>query len=81
LPTAHGEPELRGCAHEEGLAEAIDERKVFRFQGTQSYLTNASLEAAVNAALALKKPLLVRVNPARARRSSPRPSPKRSAPS
>jgi MoxR-like ATPase len=35
----------------------------FRFQGTQSYLTNASLEAAVNAALALKKPLLVRGEP------------------
>jgi MoxR-like ATPase len=35
----------------------------FRFQGTASYLTNDALEAAVNAALALERPLLVRGEP------------------
>ena len=35
----------------------------FRFQGTASYLTNDALEAAVNAALALQRPLLVRGEP------------------
>jgi MoxR-like ATPase len=34
-----------------------------RFQGTQGYLTNESLEAAVNCALVLQKPLLVRGEP------------------
>lgn len=34
-----------------------------RFQGTQSYLTNEALEAAVNCALVLQKPLLVRGEP------------------
>ncbi|AKU94329.1 ATPase, AAA family [Labilithrix luteola] len=34
-----------------------------RFQGTATYLTNDSLEAAVNAALALERPLLVRGEP------------------
>jgi len=34
-----------------------------RFQGTPTYLTNESLEAAVNAALALQRPLLVRGEP------------------
>ena len=35
----------------------------FRFKGTASYLTNESLEAAVNSALALQRPLLVRGEP------------------
>jgi MoxR-like ATPase len=35
----------------------------FRFQGTPTYLTNDGLEAAVNAALALQRPLLVRGEP------------------
>lgn len=35
----------------------------FRFKGTASYLTNDALEAAVNAALALQRPLLVRGEP------------------
>lgn len=35
----------------------------FRFRGTPTYLTNDALEAAVNAALALEKPLLVRGEP------------------
>jgi MoxR-like ATPase len=35
----------------------------FRFRGTASYLTNDSLEAAVNASLALERPLLVRGEP------------------
>ena len=34
-----------------------------RFSGTKSYLTNEALEAAVNCALALQKPLLVRGEP------------------
>lgn len=34
-----------------------------RFQGTPSYLTNDAIEAAVNAALALERPLLVRGEP------------------
>ncbi|MFW6197682.1 MAG: AAA family ATPase [Myxococcota bacterium] len=34
-----------------------------RFQGTKSYLTNDALEAAVNCALALERPLLVRGEP------------------
>ncbi|MDD9941521.1 MAG: MoxR family ATPase [Myxococcales bacterium] len=34
-----------------------------RFQGTESYLTSEALEAAVNCALALEKPLLVRGEP------------------
>ncbi len=34
-----------------------------RFQGTANYLTNEALEAAVNCALALEKPLLVRGEP------------------
>jgi len=34
-----------------------------RFGGTQSYLTNDALEAAVNCAVALEKPLLVRGEP------------------
>jgi MoxR-like ATPase len=34
-----------------------------RFHGTQGYLTNESLEAAVNCALVLQKPLLVRGEP------------------
>ena len=49
-----------------------------RFRGTTSYLTNEALEAAVNCALALQKPLLVRASPAPARRCSPRRSPRRS---
>lgn len=35
----------------------------FRFRGTPTYLTNDALEAAVNASLALEKPLLVRGEP------------------
>jgi MoxR-like ATPase len=35
----------------------------FRFKGTASYLTNDALEAAVNASLALERPLLVRGEP------------------
>jgi MoxR-like ATPase len=35
----------------------------FRFKGTASYLTNDALEAAVDAALALERPLLVRGEP------------------
>ena len=34
-----------------------------RFQGTETYLTNDSLEAAVNCALALERPLLVKGEP------------------
>ena len=34
-----------------------------RFRGTESYLTNESLEAAVNCALALERPLLVKGEP------------------
>ena len=34
-----------------------------RFQGTDSYLTNEALEAAVNCALALERPLLVKGEP------------------
>ena len=34
-----------------------------RFQGTERYLTNDALESAVNCALALKRPLLVRGEP------------------
>lgn len=34
-----------------------------RFQGTATYLTNDALEAAVNAALALERPLLIRGEP------------------
>jgi MoxR-like ATPase len=34
-----------------------------RFQGTSTYLTNDAIEAAVNAALALERPLLVRGEP------------------
>ncbi|MBW2462043.1 MAG: MoxR family ATPase, partial [Deltaproteobacteria bacterium] len=34
-----------------------------RFQGTESYLTNDALEAAVNCALVLERPLLVRGEP------------------
>ena len=34
-----------------------------RFAGTPSYLTNESLEAAVNCALALERPLLVKGEP------------------
>jgi MoxR-like ATPase len=46
-----------------------------RFRGTFSYLTSDALEAAVNCALALQKPLLVKGEPGTARPSSPRPSP------
>jgi MoxR-like ATPase len=35
----------------------------FRFRGTPTYLTNDAIEAAVNASLALEKPLLVRGEP------------------
>ena len=35
----------------------------YRFRGTEKYLTNDALEAAVNAALALERPLLVRGEP------------------
>ena len=35
----------------------------FRFEGTATYLTNDAIEAAVNAALALERPLLVRGEP------------------
>ncbi len=35
----------------------------FRFRGTPTYLTNDAIEAAVNAALALERPLLVRGEP------------------
>ena len=34
-----------------------------RFQGTDHYLTNESLEAAVNCALVLQRPLLVKGEP------------------
>ena len=34
-----------------------------QFGGTESYLTNPALEAAVNCALVLQKPLLVRGEP------------------
>jgi MoxR-like ATPase len=34
-----------------------------RFRGTDRYLTSPSLEAAVNCALALERPLLVRGEP------------------
>src|SRR6267142_19667 len=34
-----------------------------RFRGTERYLTNEALEAAVNAALALERPLLIRGEP------------------
>ena len=34
-----------------------------RFRGTERYLTNESLEAAVNCALALERPLLIRGEP------------------
>ena len=34
-----------------------------RFQGTPSYLTNEGLEAAVNCALVLERPLLVKGEP------------------
>ena len=40
-----------------------DVSEFFRFQGTPTYLTNDALEAAVNAALALQRPLLVRGEP------------------
>ncbi|MBX3202472.1 MAG: MoxR family ATPase [Labilithrix sp.] len=35
----------------------------FRFKGTPTYITNDALEAAVNAALALQRPLLIRGEP------------------
>ncbi len=35
----------------------------FRFKGTDTYLTNDALEAAVNAAIALERPLLIRGEP------------------
>ncbi len=35
----------------------------FRFKGTDTYLTNDAIEAAVNAALALERPLLIRGEP------------------
>jgi MoxR-like ATPase len=37
--------------------------ELFRFRGTPTYLTNDAIEAAVNAALALERPLLVRGEP------------------
>jgi len=39
------------------------QRDFFRFHGTRRYLTSESLEAAVNCALALERPLLVRGEP------------------
>lgn len=45
------------CSIERGVTE------FFRFKGTPTYLTNDAIEAAVNAALALERPLLVRGEP------------------
>ncbi len=39
------------------------EKQAPRFSGTESYLTNEALEAAVNCALVLQKPLLIRGEP------------------
>lgn len=41
----------------------MTQRTPIRFRGTDSYLTNDSLEAAVNCSLVLQKPLLVRGEP------------------
>jgi MoxR-like ATPase len=50
---------------EEGarLSYRTEVTEFFRFQGTPTYLTNDAIEAAVNAALALERPLLVRGEP------------------
>ena len=39
------------------------EKQALRFTGTESYLTNEALEAAVNCSLVLQKPLLIRGEP------------------
>lgn len=39
------------------------EKQALRFSGTESYLTNEALEAAVNCSLVLQKPLLIRGEP------------------
>src|SRR5215467_13049239 len=47
-----------------GASSSYSPRVTFqRFRGTASYLTNDSLEAAVNCALALERPLLVKGEP------------------
>ena len=48
----------RGRASQRGVSASFN-----RFSGTPSYLTNESLEAAVNCALALERPLLVKGEP------------------
>ncbi len=51
---------MRGVSPPKGHRRVTDFR---RFTGTQSYLTSEALEAAVNCALALERPLLVRGEP------------------
>ena len=46
-----------------------------RFEGTDSYVATEDLTVAVNAAITLERPLLVKVSPARARPYSPTKSP------
>lgn len=49
-----------------------------QFQGTADYIADKDLLVAVNAAIQLERPLLVKGSPAPARQSSPGRSPRRS---
>ena len=50
-----------------------------RFEGTSNYVATEDLKVAVNAAVKLRRPLLVKGEPGPARPSSPMRSPPRSA--
>lgn len=52
-----------------------------KFEGTQSYVATDDLKLAVNAAITLQRPLLVKGEPAPARPCSPSRWPSPSAPS
>jgi hypothetical protein len=52
-----------------------------KFEGTQAYVATDDLKLAVNAAITLERPLLVRANRAPARPCSPSNWPNRLAPS
>ena len=52
-----------------------------KFEGTQSYVATDDLKLAVNAAITLQRPLLVKANRAPARPCSPSSWPSPSAPS
>src|SRR5687767_12361886 len=52
-----------GALSQRGSAPVMSPPTFQRFQGTEQYLTSESLRAAVNCALALERPLLVKGEP------------------